>query len=63
MWQFDWRYVGVVMITVVVYMLYTYQATEWRIGIRRRMNESDTDAKHQGDRLAAQLRDGEIFQR
>jgi ATP-binding cassette subfamily B protein len=25
-------------------MGYTYAATEWRIGIRRRMNESDTDA-------------------
>ena len=25
-------------------MTYTYHATEWRIGIRRRMNESDTDA-------------------
>ena len=25
-------------------MLYTYHATEWRIGIRRKMNESDTDA-------------------
>jgi ATP-binding cassette subfamily B protein len=44
MWQFDWRYVAVVMATVAVYLLYTYHATEWRIGIRRRMNESDTDA-------------------
>ena len=44
MWQFDWRYVAVVMLTVVVYMVYTYYATEWRIGIRRKMNESDTDA-------------------
>jgi ABC-type transport system involved in Fe-S cluster assembly fused permease/ATPase subunit len=44
MWQFDWRYVVVVAATVTVYMVYTYYATEWRIGIRRRMNESDTDA-------------------
>jgi ATP-binding cassette, subfamily B, heavy metal transporter len=44
MWQFDWRYVAVVLVTVAAYMLYTYHATEWRIGIRRRMNESDTDA-------------------
>ena len=44
MWQFDWRYVLAIMITVTVYMTYTYHATEWRIGIRRRMNESDTDA-------------------
>jgi len=44
MWQFDWRYVLTIMITVTVYMTYTYHATEWRIGIRRRMNDSDTDA-------------------
>src|SRR5665213_1307752 len=44
MWQFDWRYVAVVLATVAVYLAYTYHATEWRIGIRRRMNESDTDA-------------------
>ncbi len=44
MWQFDWRYVAVVMVTVVIYMVFTYYATEWRIGIRRKMNESDTDA-------------------
>jgi len=44
MWQFDWRYVTVILITVAVYMTYTYHATEWRINIRRKMNESDTDA-------------------
>jgi ATP-binding cassette subfamily B protein len=44
MWQFDWRYVAVIMVTVAVYMVYTYHATEWRIGIRRKMNDSDTDA-------------------
>ncbi|MEH2469789.1 ABC-type transport system involved in Fe-S cluster assembly fused permease/ATPase subunit [Nitrobacteraceae bacterium AZCC 2161] len=44
LWQFDWRYVVATMITVVVYMYYTYLATEWRIEIRRRMNDSDTEA-------------------
>jgi len=44
MWQFDWRYVLVILVTVTLYMAYTYQATEWRIGIRRKMNDSDTDA-------------------
>ncbi len=43
-WQFDWRYVVVILVTVTAYMLYTYYATEWRISIRRRMNESDTEA-------------------
>ena len=44
MWQFDWRYVAVIAATVALYMGYTYHATEWRIGIRRKMNDSDTDA-------------------
>src|ERR1700681_2673580 len=44
LWKFDWRYVLATMITVVIYMYYTYIATEWRIGIRRKMNDSDTEA-------------------
>ncbi len=44
LWQFDWRYVAVILVTVTAYMLFTYRATEWRIGIRRKMNDSDTDA-------------------
>ena len=44
LWQFDWRYVLVTMITVVIFMYYTYIATEWRIEIRRNMNDSDTEA-------------------
>ncbi|MBZ0149032.1 MAG: ABC transporter ATP-binding protein/permease, partial [Pseudorhodoplanes sp.] len=43
-WVFDWRYVAVILFTVALYMVYTYYATEWRINIRRRMNDSDTDA-------------------
>ena len=43
-WQFDWRYAAVVLAMVAIYLVYTYQATEWRIAIRKRMNESDTDA-------------------
>src|SRR6202167_282996 len=44
LWQVDRRYVVATLITVVVFMYYTYIATEWRIEIRRKMNESDTDA-------------------
>jgi ATP-binding cassette subfamily B protein len=44
LYAFDWRYVAAILVTVTLYMAYTYQATEWRIGIRRRMNDSDTDA-------------------
>src|SRR5207244_6133194 len=34
----------VIAIMVAVYMYYTYIATEWRIEIRRKMNDSDTEA-------------------
>jgi len=44
LWQFDWRYVVVIVATVALYTVFTYFATEWRINIRRRMNESDSDA-------------------
>jgi len=43
-WQFDWRYVLATLAMVVVFMSFTYYATEWRIGIRRKMNESDVEA-------------------
>jgi len=43
-WQFDWRYVLATLAMVVVFMSFTYFATTWRIGIRRKMNDSDTDA-------------------
>jgi ABC-type transport system involved in Fe-S cluster assembly fused permease/ATPase subunit len=44
LYQFDWRYVAVIFLTIIAYTSYTYLATEWRIGIRRTMNESDSDA-------------------
>src|SRR6201989_2443749 len=44
LWQFDWRYVIATLITVVIFMYFTYAATVWRIGIRRKMNDSDSDA-------------------
>jgi len=44
LFHFDWRYVIVIMLTVALYIGFTFYATEWRIGIRRKMNESDSDA-------------------
>src|ERR1700761_285223 len=44
LWKFDWLYLVATLVTVVVFMFYTYKATEWRIGIRRVMNEADTEA-------------------
>ena len=42
--KFDWRYVAILAVTIVIYLVYTTIATNWRINIRRSMNESDTDA-------------------
>jgi ATP-binding cassette subfamily B protein len=43
-WEFNWLYSAVVFVMVVVYLAYTYKATQWRISIRKQMNDSDTDA-------------------
>ncbi|WP_374545603.1 ABC transporter ATP-binding protein/permease, partial [Rhodoblastus sp.] len=42
--QFDWRYAAITAATIAAYLAYTALATNWRIGIRRSMNESDSDA-------------------
>src|SRR5205814_6724832 len=38
LFHFDWRYVVVIVCTVALYVGFTFYATEWRIGIRRKMN-------------------------
>ena len=43
-WSFGWTYAGVILVTVIAYVAYTYAATEWRIAIRRDMNAADTEA-------------------
>lgn len=42
--EFDWRYVVVLAAMIAAYLIYTVQATNWRIAIRRVMNESDQDS-------------------
>ena len=44
LYEFDWRYALVTIVMIVAYMVFTTKATEWRMGIRRSMNDSDTDA-------------------
>lgn len=44
MWQFDWRYVVTVLLTVAGYVVLTWRLTETRLGIRRVVNSADTDA-------------------
>ncbi|MGR3756151.1 MAG: ABCB family ABC transporter ATP-binding protein/permease [Tranquillimonas sp.] len=43
-WIFDIWYLVVVGVTVALYIWFTFAVTEWRVKIRREMNEQDTDA-------------------
>lgn len=42
--QLDARYFLVVVVTIGVYVWFTFRITEWRVKIRKEMNEQDTDA-------------------
>ena len=41
---YGWIYVAIVAATVVAYTWFTVVASDWRISIRKEMNDSDTDA-------------------
>ncbi len=41
---FDWRFSAITIVTVAGYIWFTFRVTEWRIRLRRQMNEADNDA-------------------
>jgi ATP-binding cassette, subfamily B, heavy metal transporter len=41
---FGWQYAAVVIVTIALYVAFTFKITEWRVQIRRKMNDQDTDA-------------------
>ncbi len=41
---FDAWYLAVVMVTIALYIWFTFKVTEWRVKIRKEMNDQDTDA-------------------
>jgi len=43
-WLYGWEVALITFATVVVYIVYTYRVTEWRVRLRREMNESDQRA-------------------
>ncbi len=43
-WQLDARYLVVIVVTIVAYAAFTFKVTEWRVKLRRQMNDQDTDA-------------------
>ncbi len=43
-WNYGWIYAAITAVTVILYVGFTFLMTEWRIAIRRAMNEADTEA-------------------
>jgi ATP-binding cassette subfamily B protein len=41
---FGWQYMVAVVVTITLYVVFTFRVTEWRVQIRRQMNDQDTDA-------------------
>jgi len=41
---FGWQYMAVVVVTIAIYVAFTFKVTELRVRIRREMNDQDTDA-------------------
>ena len=41
---FGWEYAAVVIATITLYVAFTFKVTEWRVKLRRQMNDQDTDA-------------------
>ncbi|HGG04625.1 MAG TPA: ABC transporter ATP-binding protein/permease [Aliiroseovarius sp.] len=41
---FDVWYLTVVVVTIFLYVMFTFRVTEWRVKIRKQMNDQDTDA-------------------
>ncbi|MCB1310725.1 MAG: ABC transporter ATP-binding protein/permease [Sedimentitalea sp.] len=42
--MFDVWYLVIVAVTIALYVWFTFKVTEWRVKLRREMNEQDTDA-------------------
>jgi len=43
-WRFDWGYVGITAVALVIYVTFSVWITEWRTQFRRTMNELDSKA-------------------
>lgn len=41
---FDVWYLAIVAVTIAIYIWFTFKVTEWRVKIRKEMNDQDTDA-------------------
>ncbi|MEP3784054.1 ABC transporter ATP-binding protein/permease [Ascidiaceihabitans sp.] len=44
LYLFDISYLAVVAVTIALYVWFTFKVTEWRVKLRKEMNDQDTDA-------------------
>ena len=44
-WLFDWRFAAIIVAAMVGYLLFTFSCSNWRVKIRRTMNEMDSQAQ------------------
>jgi ATP-binding cassette, subfamily B, heavy metal transporter len=45
LWRFyNWTFAAVIFATIVVYISFTFSVTDWRVRVRREMNERNTEA-------------------
>ena len=64
MWLFDVWYLVVVAVTIGLYIWFTFAVTEWRVKLRREMNDQDTEANQRAiDSLAELSRPSSISMR
>src|SRR6266849_7197744 len=45
LWRlFDWTFAAVTLMTIVLYIAFTFSVTDWRVRFRREMNERNSEA-------------------
>ena len=42
--EFGWEYMAIMLVTIAAYIAFTFRITEWRVQIRKEMNDQDQDA-------------------
>lgn len=43
-WHFNMSFAAVILVAIALYVVFTFRVTEWRLQIRKEMNEQDQDA-------------------
>ena len=60
---FDISYLVVLTVTIALYIWFTFKVTEWRVKIRREMNDQDTDANQKAIDSLLNYENRQVFRR